>query len=99
MRVTLDRCFSLGSCQVHSVHKPSPHVTEVHHIWPLAYGGPNVAENTIVVCPTGHTNIHYLLSTFIADGGNIPHQHLRLYAPSERQLAKLGYERMCRGSM
>jgi hypothetical protein len=48
-------------CQVHGYHQPRPLALEVHHIWPLGMLGPNIASNKVVVCPTGHTNIHKIL--------------------------------------
>ncbi|WP_156393057.1 HNH endonuclease signature motif containing protein [Rhizobium sp. Root1220] len=32
---------------------------EVHHVRPLAEGGPDSADNTIAVCPTCHRRLHY----------------------------------------
>ncbi len=43
-------------------HSPPAPKTQVHHIVPLSWGGPNVAENRIVLCGTTHDAIHELLN-------------------------------------
>ena len=47
-----------GHCTVHGSHRPAVSGTEIHHVWPKGMGGPDVADNRVEVCPTGHTNIH-----------------------------------------
>jgi len=32
---------------------------EVHHVIPLAEGGPDIIENTVAVCPNCHRELHY----------------------------------------
>lgn len=48
-------------CSVHKYHWPPVLETEVHHVWPLGMGGPDVVGNTVKVCGTGHANIHRVL--------------------------------------
>jgi hypothetical protein len=86
-------------CEVHKTHIPATHVNEIHHIWPLGHGGPNIAGNRIVVCATGHNNIHQLLTEFLAMRGQVPYAVQRLYSFDERKLAKLGYERIQRKAL
>lgn len=86
-------------CEVHNSHVPTSHVNEVHHIWPRGRGGPNVAENRVTVCATGHNNIHQLLNEMLATNGNVPYSVQRMYAFKERELARLGYERIKRGAL
>lgn len=46
-------------CVVHAYHWPPLLETQLHHVWPLGMGGPDVKENKVWVCPTGHRNIHW----------------------------------------
>lgn len=48
-------------CQVHGWHRPPVLETERHHVWPLGMGGPDVESNIVLVCGTGHANIHRVL--------------------------------------
>lgn len=88
-----------AECQIHTRHVPNPHVNEVHHIWPLGKGGPDIPENRIVVCATGHNNIHHLIREHELHKGKVPYIVLRTYAKSERDLARLGYQRAKRQAM
>jgi hypothetical protein len=49
-------------CTVHGYHWPKPMRTVKHHIHPLAHGGPDTKANLVLVCDTGHYNIHDLLA-------------------------------------
>jgi 5-methylcytosine-specific restriction protein A len=53
-----------GVCEVCT--KPAPFLRgdgfpylEVHHVRPLAEGGPDTVDNTIAVCPNCHRQLHY----------------------------------------
>ena len=74
-------------CKVHGSHAPRPLALEVHHIQPLAMLGPNIASNRIVVCPTGHTNIHKILHLLCRD---LP---VIIGGRRERAVARDGYDR------
>jgi hypothetical protein len=60
-------------CAVHGYHwpPPMPGTVEVHHVWPLGMGGPNVPAlpdgtvQKVPVCPTGHYNIHRAMRQLI----------------------------------
>ncbi len=86
-------------CRVHTKHVPNPHSVDRHHVWPTADGGPDIPENIVVVCPTGHRNIHDLLNLFKLFRGKPPYIELRKFAFEERTLAELGYSRIARGAM
>lgn len=86
-------------CQLHTRHVPESHVNHRHHVWPLGEGGPNIEDNIIVACPTGHSNLHDLLQHFRIHQGEPPYAVMRRYSLEERKYAKLGWERMRRGSM
>lgn len=86
-------------CVVHRVHRPRPRSNDVHHVWPLAAGGPDVLENRVIICPTGHRNVHQLLDAYRRLLGTPPWVVRRRYSAGERRLAALGYARLTRGSL
>ncbi len=85
-------------CQVHKDHKPFSHVNHRHHVWPLGMGGPDTEDNIVVVCPTGHMNIHHLIDEY-RRRGTLTYTVTRRYTRGERELAKLGYDRFLAGEM
>ncbi len=87
-------------CQVHSgLHVPASHLNHKHHVWPLSLGGPDSRTNQVIVCPTGHYNIHALLDEYVTLRGEVPWSVIRRYAFGERKYAKLGYECYVRGDL
>lgn len=86
-------------CMVHKRHSPETHINHRHHVWPLGEGGPNIEDNIIVVCPTGHVNIHDLLQEHKLHMGKTPYSIVRQYTHLERAYADLGYKRITRGEM
>lgn len=89
-----------AECELHKFHIPSSHQNHIHHIWPLGEGGPNVKENTIVVCPTGHANIHVILHEMKIMRGHVTYNsYLRQFSFQERRVAKLGWDRMQRKAL
>jgi hypothetical protein len=86
-------------CTVHNKHTPTSHINHEHHVWPLGHGGPDIAENKIVVCPTGHYNIHALLQEYLTAHGDVPYSLVKTYGKGERDAAKLGYDRITRQAM
>ena len=52
--------MELGTdCAVHRHWSRVP--LELHHVWPLGDGGPNIPKNKIKVCANGHYSIHACL--------------------------------------
>lgn len=87
-------------CQIHTTrHIPEPHVNHRHHVYPLGDGGPDIEDNIIVICPTGHFNTHDLLAHYRMLQGKVPYAILKRYSVGERKYAELGYNRIIRGSM
>jgi hypothetical protein len=86
-------------CQVHQKHMPETHINHRHHVWPKGDGGPDISDNIIVVCATGHYNIHDLLAHFKSLMGEVPYSIMRRYSMKERFYADLGYKRITRGEM
>jgi hypothetical protein len=81
-------------CQVHANHTPQSHINEVHHVWPLGDGGPNIPANKVTVCATGHNNIHDLLNKYRQAAGDPGWETLRHYTRQERVYAALGWQRI-----
>lgn len=88
-------------CQVHAWHRPRVSEPDVHHVWPLGDGGPDTAENRVVVCPTGHRNIHVLLAHYRAwaDRGQPPWSIRRRYTRGEQRLAARGWTAITTGTL
>lgn len=86
-------------CLLHERHIPNPHLNHFHHVWPLGDGGPDIDENIVVVCPTGHANIHTLLDLYRLHLGQPPYAVVRTFAFKEREYAQLGWQRITRGAM
>lgn len=86
-------------CQLHARHMPETHVNHRHHVWPLGDGGPDIEDNIIVACATGHYNIHDLLGHYRMLMGRVPYAILRRYSFEERKYAELGYKRINRKVM
>lgn len=80
-----------AGCVVHGDHHPRMASGDLHHIWPEGMGGPDIPENWVFLCPTGHRNVHSLLAWFIRSGGFPTWDVLRRYHPNERKLALHGY--------
>lgn len=74
-------------CQLHRRHEPLPLELQVHHVWPLGVGGPDIASNRAVVCPTGHRNLHKRMRDLVA-GLPAP----RTGNLKERRYAMQGYQ-------
>ncbi len=98
--VTLDLPVQTAlPCEVHRGHTPRTHVNERHHVWPLGHGGPNRIANIVVVCATGHNNIHSFLSLLLDFDGKVEWNTARQFTSGERDVAMLGYKRIKRGAM
>ena len=79
-------------CSIHRYHSPRPQETDLHHVLPLSWGGPNTDENVIPVCQTGHANVHRLLTAFRRSNGFVAWEIQRQFGYAERLLAKQGYD-------
>src|SRR3954471_16038337 len=55
-----------GKCALHRYHYPRIYATEIHHIWPLEFGGPGIDSNIIELGPTEHDNIHLYIRNALA---------------------------------
>jgi hypothetical protein len=87
-------------CEVHKGrHMPRPYATDGHHVWPKGMGGPDVKENIVFVCATGHQNIHAILRKLVAANGNIPKEDLKGFHAGEIKYAHLGYDRFTRKAL
>jgi hypothetical protein len=65
---------------------------EVHHVWPLGAGGPNVAGNKVTICANAHSATHDLLLKMLkSPDGHILWVVRRCYGRKVRALALAGY--------
>lgn len=58
-----------GLCVLHKQHRPQPALLEKHHYIPVwmqmqVWGKIKLPE-TIIVCPTGHTNLHVYIDHMV----------------------------------
>ncbi len=77
---------TITGCEIHKYHWPPVSDPDVHHIIPQAHGGPNTPDNRVVICPSGHRNVHVALRAMLA-GKPVPK-----VTRSERRLAQQGYD-------
>src|SRR5262245_23541584 len=78
-------------CEVHRYHAPAPLALVVHHVLPRAMGGPDTVDNEVVVCDTGHRNIHRILGVLIR-GAVMPRPYLASGHRGELEVARRGFE-------
>lgn len=91
VRLPLPRRIGL-QCAVHVHWSMAP--LELHHVWPLGKGGPDIAANRVLVCANGHSMIHSLMDRmFKAGTPQVPWAVRRRYGRRVRALALLGYQR------
>lgn len=75
------------ACQVHAgEHRPRVADTDVHHVWPKEYGGPDEASNEVEICPSGHRNLHELLREYLHAKGDPGWAVKQRWHPAEREL-------------
>lgn len=79
-------------CACVAAHSPLPVDIQVHHVWPLAWGGPDVATNRVPLCPTTHASVHWLLRAYQRAGGEPAWEVRRRVGPYARALAKQGWD-------
>lgn len=76
-----------SACRVHGSHRPGVITLHTHHIQPLGMQGPDVPENKVRICPTGHANVHAIMAALVF-GHPVPKG-----SRSEYELARQGYAR------
>jgi hypothetical protein len=80
------------ACAVHAYHSPRPQESDLHHVVPLSWGGPDDDENVIPICQTGHANIHRLLTAMRRGNGFVAWEIRRQFGPGERRMAQRGFD-------
>jgi len=83
-----------ASCEIHAYHSPHVESTDRHHVLPLRWGRAPDPRNEVVLCPTGHRNVHELLRLYAAFGGPPPWEWERGFSPAERALARRAWEEL-----
>lgn len=53
-------------------HSPMANHNVLHHIWPLGMGGPDTKSNLIPLCPTTHSEVHFILASFVKANKELP---------------------------
>lgn len=56
-----------SGCQCVTDHRPAVVGTDFHHVVPLGWGGPDVKENIVELCPTTHRSLHDLLRWIVRE--------------------------------
>lgn len=85
-----------AACACVADHNPNVIVFHLHHIWPLSWGGPDVPDNELMLCPTGHLSVHHLLRVARGTGtppDGLPWEMRRRFGPYLRAVAQDGWER------
>jgi hypothetical protein len=73
---------------------------EVHHVWPLGEGGPNIAANKVSICSNAHSSAHDLLAKMLkAADGLVPWPVRRRYGLRVRRIAEAGYRAIRTGQV
>lgn len=74
-------------------HRPASWDVEVHHVWSVGTGGPDVPANELDSCPTGHSNVHALVRLALRASGvdSLPWDLRRRFTFEERHYARLGH--------
>lgn len=80
-------------CLIHRYHSPRPGRSDLHHTFPLEWGGEETDENRVPICSTGHANVHMLLEFFKDFNGKVPWPIRREFGPGERKIAAEGWRR------
>lgn len=78
-----------SNCAVHK-HRTLGAI-DMHHVWPLGLGGPDVEENLIPLCPNGHREVHEYIRHLTKRGGKVPWKLRRYYGRKTRAVAERGY--------
>jgi hypothetical protein len=76
------------NCWAHKHRELVP--IEVHHVFPLGDGGPNVAANKVPICSNAHSSAHDLLDKMRK--GPVPWPVRRRYGVRVRHIAATGWE-------
>jgi 5-methylcytosine-specific restriction endonuclease McrA len=50
-----------STCEACRAKMPSPTLLHLHHITPIAQGGTDTDDNTVLLCPNCHTKAHWLM--------------------------------------
>lgn len=87
------------ACGVTLYHRPRPAQIDVHHIWPLGVGGPNLPANRIAACGGCHEAIHKLLREYDRVQGLPAWSVRRRFPRGVQRVAALGWDRITRHAL
>lgn len=77
-------------CAVHKHRFVVP--LDEHHVWPLAYDGPDTRGNILVVCPNGHRRIHDYIRLMLRYNGKVPWLKRKFFGHKVRLFGTAGYD-------
>lgn len=80
-------------CPCPLIHPPLL-VLDRHHLWPLGWGGPDIADNIVPICPNAHRLAHTLLNRMKKAGSPLSYAEARKYGLVVRSLAERGWKKM-----
>ena len=81
----------MSDCAAHEFHSPRPQRLDEHYLLPLEWGGIEDVTEKVLMCQTGHTNVHCLLDEYDEYGETPPWPVRRQYGPGERRLAETAW--------
>lgn len=62
----------VAPCACVGEHRPTSAMNHWHHVLPLSWGGSDLKENMVPLCPTGHAVVHVLLDRWRKAGAQQP---------------------------
>ena len=87
------------TCNCVTDHRPRGDELDLHPVWPLAHGGPEIETNELPLCPNMHRSVHEYLRALIRNKGQLPWATKRNYSPYCRRIAEQGYRRIIAQAM
>lgn len=79
-------------CRCVKRHRPMPAEEEIHHIVPTGapFGGPDVPDNLVPLCPTSHSSVHALIRAYLKarKTGHLDPASIAHYSPYVRVLVR-----------
>lgn len=88
------------NCYAHTHREDVP--LEVHHVWPVGAGGPDIYTNRISLCANAHGSVHHYLARMtkaappdgLSTPPRLPWSVRRVYGRKVRRIAEAGWTAM-----
>lgn len=65
---------------------------DLHHVWPLGEGGPDVKSNLVRLCPNAHRQVHSYIRLLKKHNGKAPWLKRKFYGRWVRYVGQAGYD-------